>query len=77
MWLVYGASALHALFWISLNADPDSVVDRYERLMQQTAVSKHGKVYGWETLGSYWRDVGLHGITDAYEKALKAKINEN
>ena len=57
-WLVCGAAALHTFTWIGVNADTAAGLARYEAVLAEGAMSRHGRAYGWETLGAYYRDAG-------------------
>ncbi len=72
--LVSGVCLIHAIIWLSVNATPESAVNRYERLMNSASLSTHGKVYGWETLATYRRETGdAAGAIEAYQEALRAR----
>ncbi|MBE82862.1 MAG: hypothetical protein CME21_09895 [Gemmatimonadetes bacterium] len=72
--LVSGVCLIHAIIWLSVNATPESAVNRYERLMRSASLSTHGKVYGWETLATYRRETGdAAGAIEAYQEALRAR----
>lgn len=58
--LIIGAVALHALSWLALNADAESALYRYETLMRNGALSQHARSYGWESVGSHYRQAGRH-----------------
>ena len=73
---VVGAAALHTFLWIGLNADAASASLRYKTLLKTVPLSTHGKVYGWETMGSYSRENGnSEGSIEAYTQALDANPN--
>ena len=65
-WLVCGAAALHTFTWIGINAEAAAGIARYEALLIEGALSKHGRAYGWETLGAFYREV------DRREDSLRA-----
>jgi len=64
--LVCGIAALHTLVWLGVNADPEAAVARFTRLLEGGYLSRHARSYGWETLGTHYRDQGV------YEQALPA-----
>jgi tetratricopeptide (TPR) repeat protein len=66
--LVCGAAALHTLAWIGVNADESAAVGRFAVMLEQGHLSRHGRAYGWETLGSYYRQRGQR------EEALRAFV---
>ena len=74
--LVGGATAMHTLLWIGLNANPGYAARRYADILEHCHLSGHARSYGWETLGSYYHLRGkdeeeLH----AYRQALEANSN--
>ncbi len=71
-----GAAALHALLWCGMLADETAARNRFAALMENTPLSSHGRVYGWETLGTFFRDGGDHAnAAEAYQDALEANPN--
>ena len=69
--LICGASALHSLMWIGLNASPTAAEARYAHLMDR--LTGHAASYGWETLGGYYhrQDEPVPAL-NAYQRALDA-----
>jgi tetratricopeptide (TPR) repeat protein len=49
-----GASALHTLLWVGVNANQQSALARFEHGLQAATLSRHARAYGWESLGSYY-----------------------
>ncbi len=71
--LVGGATAMHTLLWIGLNANPGYAARRYADILEHCRLSGHARSYGWETLGNYYHLRGkdeeeLH----TYRQALAA-----
>lgn len=64
--LICGACTLHALVWVGVNADAEAGTARFARLLDEGYLSHHARVYGRETLGTYFRDTGQR------ERALAA-----
>ena len=76
-WVV-GAAGLHLLLWIGINAHPASAETRYQTLLNDTPLSTHGQVYGWETLGTLQRGNGDdEGAVRSYSRALEANPNHH
>ena len=69
--LICAAAALHALFWIGVNADVPSAEARFTSHLEGRNLSAHARSHGWETLGVYHRDQGrrIQAIR-AYEKVV-------
>lgn len=65
-WLICGAAALHTFSWVSVNADAAAGLARYEEMLAEGTLSRHGRAYGWETLAAFYRDA------DRHEDALRA-----
>ena len=71
--LVCGATALHTLAWVALNADDRSAVQRYARLMEAAYLPQNARAYGWEGLGMHHRNRGdEERALSAYGRAAEA-----
>ncbi len=69
--LICAAAALHALFWIGVNADVPSAEARFTSHLEGRNLSAHARSHGWETLGVYHRDQGRRvQAIRAYEKVV-------
>jgi tetratricopeptide (TPR) repeat protein len=70
---IAGASALHTLAWIDVNADARRAEERFARLLAHCRVSRHALSYGWETLGSLQqRESRMDDARASFEKAAAA-----
>ena len=70
--LICAAAALHALFWIGVNANASSAEARFASNLEGRILSAHARSHGWETLAVYHRDHGrsVQSI-EAYEKVVE------
>ncbi len=53
--LICGATLLHTLTWIGVNASESASEDRFSDLLQRGRFSAAARAYGWETLASHHR----------------------
>ena len=69
--LICGAAGLHTLLWVGLNADEGSAEARY--IHQVGTLKGHASSYGWETLGSYYRQQNRSTeALGAFQRAIEA-----
>ena len=64
--LICGATLLHTLTWIGVNASESAAEDRFSDLLRHGRFSAAARAYGWETLASH------HRIQQEPQEALAA-----
>ena len=70
--LICGAAALHAVFWIGVNARAPAAEARFETALDRCVLSTHARSYGWETLsGHYRRQQRMDRALHAQQQALR------
>jgi len=71
--LVIVAAAVHTAAWVGVNANAETATARFRALLADSALSRHARAYGWETLGDRYRAAGSpEEARAAYDRALAA-----
>ncbi|MDP6038994.1 MAG: tetratricopeptide repeat protein, partial [Candidatus Latescibacteria bacterium] len=69
-----GAAFLHTGLWIGINAHNNRAETRYEKVLTTSTLSKDAQSYGWETLGTHFRQQQKYDrAIEAYEQAIDAR----
>lgn len=69
--ILVGASILHSVPWVAVNANATASVNRFETLLEHAANSERGTQYGWDSLAGFLRDAGKEEAAyEAYERAV-------
>jgi tetratricopeptide (TPR) repeat protein len=70
MVLLVGVSVLHLAPWARVNANEEMAVLRFRTLLETTSLTARGEAYGWDSLGTLYRESDRQA--EAYAVYLKA-----